>query len=354
MVPAGKCNWEAAVVVPNSKQITLQGAGMDATVITRGTKHPLFRLNQSGARVTGFGLINGHVLVDGDDWRIDNNRFSSHLPGFTEGVNVLGNREGKSPRGLIDHNFFYGTRIIVVGWTGLSTHALWEQPLDLGGPQAVFVEDNTFVQTADPPQVIDTNYGGRYVFRYNAVTNGYLEVHSLQHGRGSRSWEIYNNDLMYTREVWTAMFIRGGTGVVYNNTMSVTDSGRLGEPNITIDNVRSFRAGYDYGLCNGQSTADGNEETNGWPCRDQIGRGGDTSRSRPSNASALAGGWSSQISDPAYFWNNTYRGSPIGVYVHNGTGPWIQAGRDYVLNAGQKPGYSPYPYPHPLQARGIQ
>ena len=272
-VPPGDCEWDGGVVVLNSKTITLQGAGMYATAIRGNAKQPLFRLGQSGARITSFGLINGHVQVDGDDWRIDNNRFSTNLPGLVDGVNVWGNRENQLPRGLIDHNVFEGTRILVVGWSGLSANALWAQPLDLGGAQAVFVEDNAFVQTSEPPQVIDTNYGGRYVFRHNTVTDGYLEVHSLQQGRGSRSWEIYNNKFVYTREAWTAMFIRGGTGVVHNNTISVGDAGRLNQPSITLDNVRSFRTGYEYGMCNGKSTADGNQMSNGWPCRDQIGRG---------------------------------------------------------------------------------
>ncbi len=51
------------------------------------------------------------------------------------------------------------------------------------------------------------------------------------------------------------------------------------------------------------------------------------------------------------FWNNTYQGNPLGVYIHNGTDAWIVSGRDYFNNT-QAPGYTPYPYPHPLTQGG--
>jgi len=340
-VPAGTCSWKTPVSIPSNKKITVRGAGRNSTIITRSPAGFVLNVNQSGSRVTGFTFHSGMINIDGDDWRIDSNRFTATSK-FFESIIVRGDRENAHPRGVIDHNEFTGgARILVAGWSGLATHAIWSQPLALGAAsgQKVFVEDNTFSYT-QWSGVFDTNYGGRFVFRHNTVTNGYVEVHSLQQGRASRSWEIYNNTFKQGggASLWVPLFIRGGTGVIYNNTVT----GTWGQPTITLDNVRSVSTGYDYGVCNGGSPADGNQLSNGWPCRDQIGRGSDTTLWTTQNQ------YPSQTSEPAYFWNNTAPGgAALGVYVHNNTDAWIVSGRDFFNNT-QRPGYTPYPYPHPL------
>ena len=54
-------------------------------------------------------------------------------------------------------------------------------------------------------------------------------------------------------------------------------------------------------LCDGKSPWDGNQDATGWPCLDQIGRGGDNA---PFNGTPPP---FPQKSEPAYFWNNTDR-----------------------------------------------
>jgi len=344
-VPVGTCSWSTAVSIPNNKRITLRGSGRDSTIITRSPAGSVLNLGQSGSRVTGFAFSSGTINVDGDDWRIDSNRFTAPST-FFDAILVFGDRESIHPRGVIDHNeFLSGARVNVVGWSNLAAHAIWSQPLALGSAsgQKVFVEDNTFSYT-QWSGVFDTNYGGRFVFRNNTVTNGYVEVHSLQQGRASRSWEIYDNTFAQGSgaSLWVPLFIRGGTGVIYNNKVN----GTWGDPSITLDNVRSAFPGYDYGMCAGSSPADGNQLPNGWPCRDQIGRGSDTSLWTTSNP------YPSQTSEPAYFWGNTAPGGgTLGASVHNNTGAWIVSGRDFFNNT-QRPGYAPYPYPHPLTQEG--
>lgn len=345
LVPAGTCTWNTTVSIPSDKKLTVQGAGQDSTIIIRSPTGLVLNLNQSGSRVTGFTFRTGTINLDGDDWRIDSNLFAA-TSSFFEAIIVRGDRENAHPRGVIDHNEFTGgARIVVIGWSSTATHVIWSQPLSLGAAsgQKVFVEDNTFRYT-QWSGVFDTNYGGRFVFRHNTVTNGYVEVHSLQQGRAARSWEIYDNT--FTQEgaarLWVPLFIRGGTGVIYNNTVR----GTWGQPTITLDNVRSFSTGYDYGVCNGRSPADGNQLPNGWPCRDQIGRGSDTALWTTRNP------YPSQLSEPAYFWNNTAPGGgALSIYVHNKTNAWIVAGRDFFTNT-PRPGYAPYPYPHPLTQEG--
>ncbi len=58
-VPAGTCTWNTAVVIPDNKKITLQGAGKTLTVITMSSNGWAFMLGESGSRITGFGFKEG-------------------------------------------------------------------------------------------------------------------------------------------------------------------------------------------------------------------------------------------------------------------------------------------------------
>jgi hypothetical protein len=85
--------------------------------------------------------------------------------------------------------------------------------------------------------------------------------------------------------------------------------------------------------------------TGGYWSRDGIGRSTDAYLGNPNN-------WPPQSLDPAYFWGNRMNGQLMDVKVHNGTGFWCKRGQDYIVNAGPKPGYTPYAYPHPLRSGG--
>jgi hypothetical protein len=193
--------------------------------------------------------------------------------------------------------------------TTADLHSVWAYPTQLGSQDMIFIEDNTFSYVGGLPHVTDTNYAGRFVFRFNIVTQMAVEVHSLQAWRGSRAWEIYQNTFSFPEGGWTIGLIRGGTGVAWGNTE------QLASPSWVLDNVRSFNAGYQYGDCNGSSTADGNSSGfEGWQCRDQIGRGQDSCLSRPSDLTASATGWCRQASEPVYFFlNRTATGGIIGI-----------------------------------------
>jgi hypothetical protein len=331
-VPAGTCSsWD--ITVPDTKRIVLRGAGMTATTVSEG----IVRMGRAGSRLTGFGFSGVQIWIDGDDWRIDHNRIASTRAFFD--LTVFGSRECMHPRGVIDHNEFQNIRVSVVGWNGLLAHCLWSQPLVLGAPQQVFVEDNRYVGTMWT-SAVDGSYGGRYVFRHNVVTDMYIEAHSIQGGnRAIRSWEIYNNTLRQSSvPMWAPIFLRGGTGVVYNNTIL----GTWTAPAIILDNVRSFAdRGAPWFRCDGTRQADGNQLANGWPCRDQIGRSTDSGLSTTT-------GMKPQASQPAHFWGNVApNGRALGVVIHNKSDAWIVGGRDYV-NKTPLLGYTPYPYPHPL------
>jgi hypothetical protein len=101
-------------------------------------------------------------------------------------------------------------------------------------------------------------------------------------------------------------------------------------------NDRSL-ASKDFCPCDGNDTIDGNEEVNGYPCRDQIGRGPFDSETEE------------QTVEPWYIWNNSHEGEDLIVHLHDDglNQTHIKENRDYYLNIS-RPYYTPYVYPHPL------
>jgi hypothetical protein len=314
VVPAGSCTYTAAVSIPNGKNITIQGAGINITTISSAGMTQVFHLNNTASRITEFTFNGGQIATGEDegtgsvannDWRIDHNRFIG-FGGFHESILVQCSQSfvaaGLHCRGLIDNNVFEnGAFAKPLGFKAtVDLHATWNRATDLGSQNTVFIENNTFSFPTDQlPHMVDTNYGGRFVVRFNTITGMAVEIHSLQQWRATRAWEVYKNTFNFPGGGWTIGLIRGGTGVVWGNTETGSS------PEWVLDNVRSFNSGYDYGNCNGGSTADGNTAgQQGWPCRDQIGRGRDSCLSNPSNLGASATGWCAQASEPAYFWLN--------------------------------------------------
>ncbi len=344
-IPAGSCTWNTTVTIPSTKRIALQGAGIDLTVITFSTAGgTAFDLSKSGSRLTGFTLREGSILVDGSNWRIDHCKlqFSSWSDGIA--ARSIDTVNGLHPTGVIDHCVLNNMRVLVTGTNfGLNEngtqHAMWARPLGLGSNNAVFVENCTFNGVNDSINAIDANYGGRFVFRYNTLNDIYVEAHSVQgNNRAARSWEIYNNTFnQVSKAMWVPMFLRGGTGVVFNNTLT----GAWTDPRIALDNVRDCESRETSGKCDGSSPWDGNQPGgSGYPCRDQIGRSTDSYLWTASNP------YPPQTLDPAYAWNNKLGANDVPFFHHNNCANHIQLGRDYYNTV--KPGYTPYTYPHPL------
>jgi hypothetical protein len=342
-IPVGTCTWGSSVSIPDTKKITLVGQGYDRTVITMdgGSLLP----GKSSSRITqiGFVMDSGYsiITVNGKDWRVDHCKFTNNQTTNNYAIVASGLNETVSPAGLVDNNIFNNCKVLATGMGNFNTSsAQWAAPLGLGTDDAVYVEDCTFNYDGRG-NCMDSNRGGKYVFRYNTVIQSRIEAHSLQSDveRATRKWEIYNNHITSTSAMWGPFLIRGGTGVIFNNTVA----GPWSDKNIILDNVRSFKSVGTAGKCDGSSAWDGNQPgENGYPCRDQIGRSTDQSLWTTANP------YPPQALDPAYFWNNKYSdGSDIGVTLANGSEVHIKQDRDYFLNMS-KPGYTPYPYPHPL------
>lgn len=347
-VPSGSFVWSVSVSIPNSKKIWLQGSGRDKTIISPSiADSEILNLNRSGSVVSGFRFNDGHLVVDGEGWRVTRCYFYS-ATSFIDGILVRGtNPSGEHPGGLVDKCSFLNARVDIQGSAyslteGDQQHLLWAQQVTLGAdPKAVYIEDCTFNFT-EFGNCIDSNTGARYVFRYNTVTDTYCEAHSVQgNNRASRSWEIYNNTfIQLKRDMYMPFRLRGGTGVVFGNVITGTWS----DPNIGLDNVRSCGTYPVSGRADGSSPWDGNEPGKaGYPARDQIGRSADQWQWTAANP------YPPQTSEPAYCWEN-YRGTTPVVFKSIGcteSVAHIQLNRDF-FNGIQKPGYAPYTYPHPL------
>jgi len=345
-VPAGNCTWTTQTSGPSvqivNKEIVLAGAGVDLTVITDGTgsrggEDPLV-ISGNNWRVTGF-TFNGMqrraqtepaVNAAGTGWRVDHCKFdaTSTVPSNGRGMYATG-------IGLIDHNTFRNTYqgIAVFG----SGDRSWTEPLTLGSDNAVYIEDNDFNYDYPFDGATDAYSGARLVFRYNNLTNTVLGVHGFDTGgyRATFSYEIYNNTFnKVTSGKVVAINLRGGTGVVFNNSLMGNYWGM---------NLVNYRTCTDYaggiGKCTGDDANDGNttpKEVNfGWPCRDQIGR------------------TTNQMSYPLHEWNNSLNGADCNFGINDFCSSGIMStahiveGRDYFSNISDTL-YVAYSYPHPL------
>lgn len=359
-VPAGSCAWTSTTTV--SKNIVLQGAGVDQTIISRAGLVLDVRGSSSthSSRVTGFtfnGAVRFNAPTNASAWfRFDHNK----VVRGNESIGIYDNHISGTERILIDHNQLIHTGTseirfwIFDGETGADP-AVWRQDSAVGTARNVFIEDNTIQNLnvkSGNEMFFQIWWAGRVVLRHNTIHNFSIDAHDYRDNsqRGARSWEIYENTWTNASGVdlqW--MNLRAGTGVVYNNILTETSQ-------LHAIGLLAYSAyGYVSPCCC---------MPQGYPyCMDQIGRGKFTGTKTPGDVSLAAdcknnrANWS-QALEPAYFWNNTRNGIASTPSVGGGSGcaaecgvtqseaAAIQLNRDYYTSA--KPGYTPFTYPHPL------
>jgi hypothetical protein len=319
-IPAGDCDWGTHQLnVPAG--IYLQGAGENATIIRRVGNVPntsyLIAYNCANGRQADFS---GMTLVGNGDGSIQDKGLGllngcrdfkvhdSKFTGFIFSAVYVG--DAPNQRGVIYKNKFidnFSASLMNLGY-GVVVYGggVWP-PLDLGSRNAVFVEDNYF---SGNRHNIASNNGSVYVFRHNTVVGqdpakdfAMTDAHGLSSSsRGSRSFEIYDNTYLTNISSGlqrTAIGIRGGDGVIFNNRISGSIS----------RDVELMPEGFRCGT---------------YPGQDQI-------RS-------------------VYIWNNKSKTQLMHSDKHgvdNACPKSIRLNRDYYLRP--KPGYKPYPYPHPLR-----
>jgi hypothetical protein len=395
-IPAGSFTWTTTVMI--SKGITLQGAGLSAShIIDQGSGGAALRVTCSAAhfvRVTGLEFIkstphpNGMVQFDGGTsggrnevgFRFDHCKLNFPSTGgrgvYPEGI-----------YGLIDHN-----NIVVSGPGSQQTISVdgspvntdggftpWTRPLTLGTDKAVYIEDNTFDYTGNDQaeDAIDAYSGARIVVRHNTFLSCTQGFHGTDSGgnRSPHSFEIYNNTYMNnSSHTLRALTVRGGTGVIYNNTYGGShgiwngvalmyyraysqQSGwqqcdgtvwQLGSTNPSSNGSRACSVSGGVGFNNVDKETLGHWGGNYTSGFDGTGLHGYPGRDQP-------GFTTGQVSSPIYIWNQS---PDLGAGTWAGGNPadeallatFIVEGRDYVKSA--KLGYTAYTYPHPRTGGG--
>lgn len=328
VVPAGTCTWATSSSMTPSvilnKAVTLQGqttcsgkasslSCTDGTTISDGTgtawQEFALEIAASNARVSGLTFSGGDgstqamVVTDAGTtgWRLDHCRFvPSHSS--NRAISAFG-------YGLIDHTYFADANdgVDVEGsQPGDATYAgdaSWTQAMSFGTANAVYIEDNEFKYTQVLDGAWDAYAGARVVFRYNDMQNTNIGGHGLDSGglRSVLQVEAYNNTVSNSNShIYMWLGSRGGSYLVFGNTIAA--SGGSYDNFLYKQNYRSDPSCMStgecgsWGTCDGTTAGDGNTAGyQGWPCKDQIGRG------------------TNQASYPDYSWSNSYKGGTPAV-----------------------------------------
>jgi len=293
MLPAGTVTWGVGGAgISINKAVTVQGAGIDQTIINQSATAPTgfgssFISLASGATIRKLTIIGaniqGGVFATGTamDWRISEVKYVQY-----SGRNPYFVFAQYSPRGLID-------QCDITGGAGNSELVFARGPSDawnltspVGTENNIFIEDSIFRGAG---YVCDANSNGRIVVR-NCTIMGGIKVDS--HGvwsnggpqRGARSIEVYRNTWTLTTGTWPAIELRGGTGMVWGNRSSSANA---------ANNAWFFLT--EYGVFNNNGAFSPNFQTaHNYPIRDQIGRG----------RYATKDDWTTATSEPVYIWDN--------------------------------------------------
>lgn len=345
VLPAGdNSNWTTTVNVPPG--INLRGAGVDKTILRQptGFSARFFAFNSSSLshsynlEVYGFKVV-GPSAVEGSpvwptsagtgiaieikkypqivihDLEIHNKNYGIAMRDVKKGVVyycsfywIINNYSGST----------HGT-----GGYGVCNYTSDPWPADypaFGSGNQVYVEDCYFYGVKH-----STSNGatGRMVTRYCKIERGWrshcgLDAHGQRSGNeSSLTTEFYNNEVWLASEgvhesqgVAQGANIRGGQGVIFNNKFhsgggsSANDSIKIYDTDIVDAGVYTYPA--DYPIY--------------W---------------QPRNI---------------WVWGNTYNGSPVEASEGSS---WFEkdrlTGGRYDYRNVQLPGYTPFPYPHPLR-----
>jgi len=375
-LPEGTAVWKSGWNTRHwakMKAITIQGAGIDKTIIRdetstasgdepfdiKGVEGKPFRI--TGITFDGTGLPTagtwaGEIVISGNckNFRVDHCKFLN----MDRMMTINGDTYG-----LIDHCDFHALQkkgglaqtIMCMGPGKIA----FTRPLTMGTAEAVYFEDN---EARFSPEVVEATgnnpwivpyQGARVVIRHNKIINTQLEIYRVRPGAyGCQSAETYDNAFSAEGAKMGRpqgfIFISGGVAMVFNNTVTGTTYNCR---TIEVSHERSFRPMGEFGLCDGTNPIDGNQipagqKGAGYPCFGQPGRATDADGDGVLEAS------------PCYAWNNTLNGAKLNMILRRWNpketelqGEHVKEGRDFFNEAPKPEYYRPYTYPHPLQGK---
>jgi hypothetical protein len=245
--------------------------------------------------------------------------------------------------GVVDHCLWdlhpnsvdNGLRVGHSSWNGYQFgDGSWADSSTFGSNRFIFMEDNKFNNGfAD-----DVNNAGRIVFRHNTLNLTEFQVHEMEdRNRAPRAWEVYGNSFTCDPSVTTAcgssaLFVRGGTGLVWGNTANNIKNFITANNDRTNTQHAFATAPSGWGYCGagiGPSAWDQNTDSSGYACIDQIGRGkGDL---LPQSYWPLNAAWPHEALEPVYEWNDTLSFAPTWGGVVFSAQTSINQNRDYFV-----------------------
>jgi hypothetical protein len=365
IIPAGgistQCVWGSNTAIVNiNKQITLKGSGTSSTIITVGSGAAVY-ISSSNCKIQDFKMVTdadtasnaSFIAVSGkaEQWVISGMVLDQTVKKLGYVIDLTSPRaSGADTYGVISGNIimFDGEQ---VNYRGPCNS--WTTPHSMGGPQNLFVEGNTFIRRpGGSVGYWDSNANARTVWRFNTMQGVYFDAHgswsnydvcSPDTHASARHSEVYNN--LWDGDMgWTSVYIRGGTGLIFNNKVTNATYGRifLDEYYVRSGKLSSPNWPYYPNACACKPD---------YPVWFQVGRG------------------LNQASEPLFIWNNTKDGTELPISNNPYGGPsincktycndqtlsvsdFIQFGRDVHLRPPQSGDYlfpySPYTCPHPL------
>jgi|SRR5665213_236216 len=251
LMPPGTNVWYQTLSLPAG--VSLSGSGTNQTTIACGSgangNIVLIACNALTAanptRISNFTIQGTNVENDLDvgciwmntdhvsaaaqdghsvPWRIDHMIFN--------GIPMQNIKIWNVHSGLIDDCVFNITRYfpgqimrLTESDSDISGSYSYSVPYPYGGTSALYVENCFFTNAVNNLACMeDADGGGSVVIRYNTSYNCQYQNHGTEGSpvRGQRSYEIYNNVLVAnnsTCEQNPAMLLRGGTGVIFSNTV---------------------------------------------------------------------------------------------------------------------------------------
>jgi hypothetical protein len=364
---ASGINWTQSLII--SKSITLIGAGTVSPKITKinnmipwdGTNNTsviVIAFTQTEGdkpvRVTGIYFDNietptydhccGYAGPDKSGVRVEGKSTNDYGDAYMNNADLTRVRidhcafhKGKMTvalyghvEGVVDNNSFMNADIAVGVWGDDSTS--WSRPIVPGTQHAMFIEDNLFTvdDNVDWTPVDHQCYsqeGGRPVIRYNTFdltgftkdSNYFIDEHGNQNYYNVAHWnfrgqpivEIYNN-ILKAHSTYQFMELRGGSVLVYNNTMTTSDASNGA---IEMWEEEAWQTSMFSPL------------RTQWPAEDQI--------------------------NATFFWGNTLNGGSANIIAGNPRVPdggsaernLIKPNRDYWLSPPNVTTHTTYPNP---------
>lgn len=355
------------------------------------------RYDPCGAQSSSYGCVdtaNGSLRIvgSGDQVRIDHIWFRP-----VRGLTVLfgGRVTGVADNDVVfmwsnaisfrDTDWLSGT---TTGTSGQGGDGSWAAPSNFGTGLFMFLEDSKFdgrfnwsrSSDKDHPGVAqgwtngnDCSDGGRFVIRHNLNVNGAFQTHNnAARGRGCRNYEIYSNTFVRPVSPWItpSFFNRMGTGLWWDNHITghaamlswLHDRTDMGFNQANPPNLAPPGTAVGWGNCGeppanvgtytwrGPSCWDGNQDSYGYPCLGQIGRGQGDFLNGVSFAAPFTGvcAWPHEKLEPIYAWANTFTPSTVAqtatYWGHGGGGitALIQQNRDFYVEQPIPTGFTGY------------